>query len=61
MKSSALLRILNRDGWVTKRQKGSHLIMTHPTKPGLLVVPDHGAAEVGKGLANSIMKQAGLK
>lgn len=61
MKSSALLRILNRDGWVTKRQKGSHLIMTHPTKQGVLVVPDHGAAEVGKGLENSILKQAGLK
>lgn len=61
MKSSELLRILNRDGWVTKRQTGSHLIMTHPTKAGTLIFPDHGSAEVGKGLANKLLKQAGLK
>ncbi|RWY51092.1 type II toxin-antitoxin system HicA family toxin [Mucilaginibacter gilvus] len=61
MKSSELLRILHRDGWVNKRQKGSHITMTHPTKQGVIVVTDHGSAEVGKGLANSILKQAGLK
>lgn len=50
MKSSALLRILNRDGWVTKRQKGSHLIMTHPTKQGVLVVPDQGLPKLVRAL-----------
>ena len=61
MKNSELLKILNRDGWVTKRQTGSHLIMTHPTKEGMLIFPNHGSAEVGKGLANKLLKQAGLK
>jgi predicted RNA binding protein YcfA (HicA-like mRNA interferase family) len=61
MKSSELLRILNRDGWTAKRQSGSHIVMTHPTKQGTLIFPNHGSAEVGKGLANKVLKQAGLK
>jgi len=61
MKSSELLRLLKQDGWIEKRQKGSHIIMTHTTKDGLLVVPNHGSAEVGTGLANKLLKQAGIK
>ena len=61
MKSSELLRLLKQDGWIEKRQKGSHIIMTHATKDGLLVVPNHGSAEVGTGLANKLLKQAGIK
>lgn len=61
MKSSELLRILSQDGWTAKRQKGSHMIMTHPTNKEILVVPNHGSAEVGKGLASKILKQAETK
>ena len=43
------------------RQKGSHMMMQHPAKAGQLVVPNHGSNEVGKGLQNKIMKDAGLK
>ena len=61
MKSSELVRKLKRNGWFVVRQKGSHMIMKHPVKPGQLVVPDHGRNEVGKGLANKIFKDAGIK
>jgi predicted RNA binding protein YcfA (HicA-like mRNA interferase family) len=61
MKSSELLRILKRDGWYEKRQKGSHITMIHPTKKNTLIVPNHGSAEVAKGLEKDILKQAGLK
>ncbi|MCR8557724.1 type II toxin-antitoxin system HicA family toxin [Mucilaginibacter sp. BJC16-A38] len=61
MKSSELLRILKKDGWYKKRQNGSHIVMVHATKTNTLIVPDHGSAEVGKGLENAILKQAGLK
>lgn len=61
MKSSELNRLLRKDGWYVDRQSGSHMIMKHPTKKGQLVVPDHGSNEVGKGLANKILKMAGLK
>ncbi|MBC6700176.1 type II toxin-antitoxin system HicA family toxin [Hymenobacter puniceus] len=60
MKSSQLLRKLKAAGWFVVRQNGSHVIMRHPTLPGTLVVPSHGSAEVGKGLASKILKDAGL-
>jgi len=62
MKSSELLRKLKQDGWYEIRQDGtSHKIMVHPIKEGSFPFPFHGAKEVGKGLANKILKQAGLK
>jgi predicted RNA binding protein YcfA (HicA-like mRNA interferase family) len=61
MKSSELIRILKKDGWIVIRQKGSHMIMQHPIKSNQLTVPNHGSLEVGTGLANKILKDAGLK
>ena len=61
MKSSELIRIVNRDGWYLVRQTGSHLIMQHPIKDGQIVVPNHGNQEIGKGLERKILKAAGLK
>ena len=61
MKSSELLRKLKQDGWFVERQTGSHLIMKHPIKQGPVIMPYHGSSEVGKGLANHILKSAGLK
>jgi mRNA interferase HicA len=60
MKSSELLQMLKKDGWVKVRQSGSHVIMEHPVKKGIVVCPDHGSKEVGKGLERKIRKQAGL-
>jgi len=37
------------------------MIMRHPEKEGQIVVPDHVASEVGTGLQNKILKDAGLK
>lgn len=60
MKSSELLRILKKDGWFEVRQKGSHMIMRHPTKPDQLTVPYHASKEVGKGILKALLKQAGI-
>jgi len=60
-KYNELFRILKRDGWYKVRQKGSHIIMQHPTKKGKLLVPYHSAKEVKKGFLNFILKQAGIK
>ncbi|HEX5111981.1 MAG TPA: type II toxin-antitoxin system HicA family toxin [Saprospiraceae bacterium] len=60
MKSSQLVRIFQRDGWIIVSQKGSHLKMVHPVKQGELRVPFHGSQEVGKGLVQKLLKQAGL-
>ena len=61
MKSSELLRILKKEGWYPISQKGSHIKMIHNTKKGVIIFPNHGSEEVGKGLEKKIIKQAGLK
>jgi predicted RNA binding protein YcfA (HicA-like mRNA interferase family) len=61
MKCSELLRLLLKDGWVIVSTKGSHLKMKHLQKSGVLIFPDHGAHEMGKGMEMKIRKEAGLK
>lgn len=60
MKSNELIKLLLKDGWTIKTQKGSHLKMVHPGKKGKLVVPNHGSREVGPGLCRKIIKDAGI-
>lgn len=61
MKSNELLRKLKSAGWYVDRQKGSHVIMKHPDRnKEFIVVPNHGSAELGKGLQRRIEKQAGI-
>jgi len=54
------LRQLEKDGWFTISQKGSHLKMKHPNKNGTIIFPNHGSKEVGKGLEKKIKKDAGI-
>ena len=61
MKCSELLRLLIKDGWFVVSKKGSHIKMKHPTKPGMLIFPDHGSKEMGKGMEKKIRKDTGLK
>lgn len=61
MKSSAFLRILKRDGWYVISQKGSHVKMKHPVKKGIIIFPNHGSQELGKGLEMKLRKLAKLK
>jgi len=61
MKCSQLLKKLKQAGWFEVRQSGSHIIMEHPEKKEQIVFPNHGSAEMGKGLEMKIKKQAGLR
>ncbi len=61
MKCSELLRILKNDGWYVISQKGSHLKLRHNTKSNIIIFPNHGSQEVGKGLEKRILKDAGIK
>lgn len=60
MKVKEILKLLKADGWIEETQKGSHLQLKHPKKPGKVTVPVHGG-DIPKGTLNSILKQAGLK
>jgi predicted RNA binding protein YcfA (HicA-like mRNA interferase family) len=61
MKYNELFRIFKKDGWFEVRQKGSHIVMQHPTKSGQLTVPYHAGKEVKKGLLKALLKQADIK
>lgn len=61
MKCSELYKILTKDGWYPISQKGSHVKMRHYKKPGTVIFPNHGSQEIGKGMENRILKDAGIK
>lgn len=61
MKSSELVRLVQRAGWIEIRQNGSHKIFRHPDSGETIAVPYHGSKEVHKGLANSILRAIGFR
>lgn len=58
--SREIIRMLQMDDWYEARVTGSHHHFKHVTKPGIVTVP-HPKQQIGKGLLNSILKQAKLK
>ena len=61
MKCSEFLRLLRKDGWYSVYQTGSHVKLKHDKKPGILIFPNHGSQELGKGLEKKLRKDAGIK
>jgi len=51
---------LEKDGWILRGSKGSHHIFIHPVKTGHISVP-HPKKDLGIGLVQKLLKQAGLK
>lgn len=60
MSSDDLIRELRTAGWAVKRVHGSHHILVHPRRTGIVVVP-HPKKDLGRGLVKAIRKQAGLE
>ncbi|MGQ0777441.1 MAG: type II toxin-antitoxin system HicA family toxin [Pseudonocardiales bacterium] len=56
-----MIRTLEADGWQWERTHGSHRVYVHPTKPGIVVVPDKLGKDLPLGTERSILKQAGLR
>jgi len=61
VKVREIVRMLEDDGWLLIRTRGSHHQYKHPTKPGLVTIPGNRNDELAPGTLNSILKQAGLK
>lgn len=55
-----LVKALKRDGWQLVRQRGSHVILKHPTKQGRVTVPMHSKEIVRLKTLDSILEQAEL-
>ena len=57
--SSELVRFLKSRGFVEDRQQGSHLTLWSTTRKVSVTVPMHASADIGRGLAVTILKDAG--
>lgn len=60
MKSADVIKLLTNDGWVLRGVRGSHHVFNHPVKGGHISVP-HPKKDLGVGLVQKLLKQAGLK
>jgi len=61
MKVSELLNLIENDGWVLVRQRGSHRQFHHPIKSGTVTIAGKPSVDVPRGTLHSILKQASLK
>ncbi|USX27954.1 type II toxin-antitoxin system HicA family toxin [Oxalobacteraceae bacterium OTU3CINTB1] len=60
MKSADLIKRLEQAGWQLGNVRGSHHIYSHPDLGGHVSVP-HPRKDLGIGLVQKLLKQAGLK
>jgi len=54
------IKVLEADGWRIDRQRGSHRIFRHDTKPGTVTVAGKPSIDLPAGTLASIRRQAGL-
>jgi predicted RNA binding protein YcfA (HicA-like mRNA interferase family) len=55
-----LIKLLEKNGFVFKRSKGSHQIYYNASTNITVIVPVHGSKDVKKGTFLAICKQAGI-
>lgn len=61
MKVRELIRLLQRQGWVELRSRGSHRQFKHPRERSVITVPGQEGKELAPGTLNDILKKAGLR
>ena len=61
MKIRGIVVMLEEDGWVLARTRGSHRQYKHPHKSGLVTLAGKPGDDLAPGTLNSVLKQAGLK
>ncbi len=61
MKVKELIKLLEDDGWVQARMRGSHRQFKHSSKPGTVTVSGKPNVDIPPGTLNNALKQAGLK
>ena len=53
--------MLERDGWILRRIRGSHHVYTKPGERRTIPVPVHGHKALKRGIMLSILRDAGLE
>ena len=61
MKVREVIKRLKADGWYEDRMRGSHRVLKHPSKSGIVVIPGNFGDDVAIGTLKSIWKQAQLE
>jgi predicted RNA binding protein YcfA (HicA-like mRNA interferase family) len=61
LKVREIIKIIENDGWILHRTKGSHRQFKHPTKKGTVTIAGHERDDVHPKTESSVLKQAGLK
>jgi len=61
MKVRDLLRLLQSNGWLIDRTRGSHRQLHHATKPGTVTVSGHPSDDVHPKTLKSVLRLAGLE
>ena len=56
-----LIRLLEENGYVFKRAKGSHRLYYNPINNKTIIVPFHNGKDLKKGTFLAILKQAGIE
>jgi predicted RNA binding protein YcfA (HicA-like mRNA interferase family) len=56
-----LIRMLEKDGWLRARMRGSHRLYTHPCKAGVVTLRRHLTDQVAATALYGVLRQAGLK
>ena len=56
-----LIQLLEENGYVFKRAKGSHQIYYNPISNKTIIVPYHNGKDLKKGTFMAILKQAGIE
>ena len=60
MKVKELIKLIESDGWVQVRMKGSHRQFKHRSKPGKVTVAGKFNVDIPPGTLHSALRQAGL-
>ena len=61
MKVKEIIKLLEKDGCVLVRTRGSHRQYHHPIKVGTVTLSGKESIDIPVGTLNSVLKQAGLK
>ncbi|MGH7566138.1 MAG: type II toxin-antitoxin system HicA family toxin [Gemmatimonadota bacterium] len=61
MKVRELIKLLEDDGWILARTRGSHRQFRHSSKPGTVTVAGKMSMDLPPGTLRSVLKQAGLE
>jgi predicted RNA binding protein YcfA (HicA-like mRNA interferase family) len=55
-----LIKVLEQNGFIFKRSKGSHQLYYNPVTNKTVIVPVHGGKDMKKGTFLAVLKQAGI-